>query len=107
MKHGADVGMADNQCQTPIHRASSTARHAVIRALLNSAPSQTTATQWANKRDKAGNSPLHLACEANDGELAMILINAGADKDVLNNDKQTPLQLASQNVARYITSQIE
>lgn len=46
-----------------------------------------------NPKDNQGNTPLHLACEEDHGDCAVLLIEHGADIDRLNQDGKTPIEL--------------
>jgi 26S proteasome non-ATPase regulatory subunit 10 len=61
-----------------------------------------------NTRDSVANTPLHLACEEGHGDTAVLLIEHGADPDILNKDSQTPIDLcATKQVRSYIERAIE
>ena len=47
-----------------------------------------------NSSDSEGNTPLHLACEAESREVYLALVAAGSRKDVKNKEGKTPLELA-------------
>ena len=55
-----------------------------------------------NVQDSYGNTPLHLACEDGDVEVAKVLIAAGANQYIQNKDEKKPLELAKPQVARAI-----
>lgn len=46
-------------------------------------------------RDIYGNTALHLACEEDRQEEAKLLVFHGADLEITNKDKKTPLDLCS------------
>lgn len=52
------------------------------------------------------NTPLHLACEENHGSTAIILIEAGADRDRMNQAEKTPEELADKKIRDYIASEV-
>lgn len=52
-----------------------------------------------NKQDRDGNTPLHFALFCNKPEIAILLINKGADKGVPNIETDTPLMIAT--IKRY------
>lgn len=43
-----------------------------------------------NKQDLIGNTALHIACEHDQGEMKIFLVNQGADTTVVNSDGETP-----------------
>ena len=59
---------------------------AVISALI--------AGEDINARNKAGNTPLHYACERGHTEIVNLLLNNGADVNARNNGGHTPLHWA-------------
>lgn len=48
--------------------------------------------------DSEGNTPLHLACDEDRGEVAAVLIEAGADCTIRNKYDKTPIRLASDSM---------
>ncbi len=48
--------------------------------------------------DKWGNSPLHLACEDGNVEVARLLVEAKADTSMKNKEEKTPIELAKPEV---------
>lgn len=59
-----------------------------------------------NPRDSQGNSPLHLACEEEHGDCALLLLNNNADEDRLNNNGKTPIELASKEIQSFLSKHI-
>ena len=55
-----------------------------------------------NPQDSFGNTPLHLACEDGEVEVAKILISAGANQYIQNKEEKKPLELAKPQIARAI-----
>ena len=49
-----------------------------------------------NIKDEKGWTPLHYSCLIGNFQIASFLINQGADVDLLNNLKQSPLIVATQ-----------
>lgn len=61
-----------------------------------------------NLRDSVANTALHLACEESHGDTAVLLIENGADPDILNKDGQVPLDLcATKQLRTYIERAID
>lgn len=52
-----------------------------------------------NPRDSGGNTPLHLAVEEGHGDAVRFLLEQGADPDRSNNEGNTPLDIASPQLA--------
>ena len=83
---GADVNRTDRQGRTALSYAASGAM-GVVRLLLEYGADP-------NIVDREGWGPLHYAIRANSAESAKILISAGADVKVENEELETPLDLA-------------
>ena len=56
--------------------------------------------------DRYDNGPLHMACERGFVEIAVALLDAGADVDNKNEDEQTPLHLAAKNGRTKIVKEL-
>ncbi|KAF9500083.1 ankyrin [Pleurotus eryngii] len=91
ISRGADVNAKDKANQHPLHRAATTGSVGFIKLLLESA--NPPAKVRLNTADRIGNTPLHLAMESGHAEAAVLLINAGADRDRTNQDGLTPEQV--------------
>ncbi|KAL1694338.1 ankyrin repeat-containing domain protein, partial [Schizophyllum commune] len=91
ISRGADINAKDRANQHPLHRAATTGSVGFIKLLLESstAPNKTR----LNTGDRIGNTPLHLAIESGHAEAAVLLINAGADRERLNQDGEAPEDL--------------
>ncbi|KAF9367427.1 hypothetical protein BGX21_007421, partial [Mortierella sp. AD011] len=55
-----------------------------------------------NPPDSVRNTPLHLACQDEHGETALVLLEAGADLDRQNAEGQTPFQYCSENLKAFL-----
>lgn len=53
------------------------------------------------------NTPLHLACEESNVPVAAALIRAGANTELQNRDKKTPIDLATHETVRSVRSMLE
>ncbi|KAF7424687.1 hypothetical protein PC9H_009998 [Pleurotus ostreatus] len=106
ISRGADVNAKDKANQHPLHRAATTGSVGFIKLLLESA--KPPAKVRLNTADRIGNTPLHLAMESGHAEAAVLLINAGADRDRTNQDGLTPEQvdgvgeIEQRQVRRYV-----
>ncbi|KAH8826076.1 ankyrin repeat-containing domain protein [Flagelloscypha sp. PMI_526] len=88
ISRGADINAKDKANQTPLHRAATTGSVGFIRILIDS--STPTKKLRFNTGDRIGNTPLHLAMDSGHAEAAVILINAGADRERENLDQEMP-----------------
>jgi 26S proteasome non-ATPase regulatory subunit 10 len=71
------------------HRAAAKGYSAFVRMLIQDGKAK------VNLRDSVANTALHLACEESHGDTAVLLIENGADPDILNKDGQVPLDLCA------------
>ncbi|ORY29166.1 ankyrin repeat-containing domain protein [Naematelia encephala] len=78
----------DGGSDYPIHDAIIDESIDEVRRLLDRDPS------LINARDAYGNTPLHLAADRGHIAIALVLLEAGADRNLTDEDGQTPLQLA-------------
>ncbi|TRM64756.1 ankyrin repeat-containing domain protein, partial [Schizophyllum amplum] len=88
ISRGADINAKDRANQVPLHRAATTGSVGFIKLLLDgsTAPNKTR----LNTGDRIGNTPLHLAIESGHAEAAVLIINAGADRERLNQENEAP-----------------
>ena len=47
-----------------------------------------------NIRDNEGNTPLHVACRESDMDTVKCLLEDGSDRTILNNNGESPINLA-------------
>lgn len=84
------VRSVDEDCYTPLHRASYNGHVALCELLLRYGAD-------VHSRTSDGWSPLHCACRWNQVGVASLLLQAGSDVNCLTKGKQTPLHLAASN----------
>jgi uncharacterized protein len=87
---GDDIALADHQGFTPLHFAAQQSRAEAVKALLDAgAP--------VDPQDRFGNTPLGRAVFNSRGHVASVelLLNAGADPDIVNAAAATPRDLAA------------
>ncbi|KIJ62845.1 hypothetical protein HYDPIDRAFT_93799, partial [Hydnomerulius pinastri MD-312] len=92
IQRGADINAKDKANQIPLHRAATTGSTGFISLLLNP-PEGVTTKPRLNTGDRVGNTPLHLAMESAHAQAAVLLIEAGADRERTNLDEITPENL--------------
>lgn len=85
---GADINAKDKASQLPLHRAATTGSTGFISLLLK--PPEGSPKTRLNTSDRIGNTPLHLAMDSAHAEAAVLLIEAGADRERLNLDQEAP-----------------
>jgi len=77
---------------TPLHLAAFFGQLAAARALLDAG-----ADVHAVSRNALTNTPLHAATAGKHSEVALLLLENGANSDVMDAGNYTPLQIATQN----------
>jgi ankyrin repeat protein len=77
---------------TPLHLAAFFGQLAAARALLDAG-----ADVHAVSRNALTNTPLHAATAGKHSEVALLLLENGANSDVIDAGNYTPLQIATQN----------
>ena len=87
IKAGADVNIKNSEEKTPLLLAAKLAHRAVVKVLLENGADP-------NDTSLDGYSVLHWAARSGDVELARTVLSYGANLNVLNNEGQTPLELA-------------
>lgn len=101
LEKGADVNIADIRGSTPLHRAASKGLLSVVKLLLNRDDIK------INFKDAYGATALHLACEEDREQTALLLVEHGADIETKNRDGQTPLDLCSPKLAKLLKNKTE
>jgi 26S proteasome non-ATPase regulatory subunit 10 len=88
--HGANTNATDITGSTPLHRAASAGKLEAARLLLEQGKAR------IDPRDKSGNTPLFVAVECKETNIAVYLAAKGADLEAANKEEQTPLSIAGQ-----------
>jgi len=87
IEHGADPHAKDEGDASPLHYAAMNGSLKAVEELIKHG--------GVNARDNKGRTPLHLALEFSHCDVAMRLIDAGAEVGVADRDGVTPLHLAA------------
>jgi len=85
------LGVTDNLGNTLIHFASGAGRENVLEYLL----SQKGSEKLINKKNHAGDTPLHKAVFRNNVECIKVLLKKGADPKATNADNKVPSDLTN------------
>ncbi|GMH97166.1 hypothetical protein TrVE_jg7845 [Triparma verrucosa] len=103
LKDGIDVDAVDEDGKTALHLAAEKGLTRITERILNNADHpQVLKIGFVSKRiaplidvqDKDGQTPLHLAAIGSHRKCCELLIDAGSDPDILNNKKQTALDVS-------------
>ncbi|GAA5929920.1 hypothetical protein JCM3775_004464 [Rhodotorula graminis] len=81
IERGADINTRDKANQLPLHRAATTGTLPFVHLILASRSPTKPEKPRVNLSDRAGHTPLHLAVESGHAEVAVALVEAGADRD--------------------------
>lgn len=95
---GADFNIRDDFGQTPLIYALNNGQ-AVVQALINQGAN-------VNAQTDAGWTPLMYAARDASGNIISVLLQAGADPNITNNDGQTAVQIAQNTPGREGATQI-
>jgi hypothetical protein len=90
LDQGVDANKANRDGETPLHMAAARGQYRVAELLL-----ERGAKASINARTVWKGTPLHTAAEWGKYDIADLLIDEGADIDAEDNNKQTPLHLAT------------
>jgi len=91
--------MKDTQGSLPIHRAASIGSTALVNLYMFPNATQKAGSP-INAADRFGMTPLHHACAEGHVEVAILLLELGADPDRLDKQGETPLQCAPDDNTR-------
>jgi ankyrin repeat protein len=91
----ANIRAIDIQDNTPLHTACDAGREGVIRMLLEFKEATADIDAYINAEGRYGSSPLHLAARAGDLKSVRLLILKGAQIDIYDHSRRTPLHWAA------------
>ncbi|XP_035433063.2 26S proteasome non-ATPase regulatory subunit 10 [Spodoptera frugiperda] len=97
----ANVNDVDVLSATPLHRAAAQGRNNIVELLLASPQIK------VDMCDSTGSTPLHIACEEDREAVACMLVKAGADLEIANKDKKTPLDLCSAKLRNVLSTLVK
>uniref|UniRef100_A0A7M5X2I4 Uncharacterized protein n=1 Tax=Clytia hemisphaerica TaxID=252671 RepID=A0A7M5X2I4_9CNID len=89
LDHKADVTLLSKRGFTPLHEASKNGHEAIVETLLGRRETN------VNASGKNGLTPLHIACHYDQSEVAIQLLNAGADIQAQAKNGFTPLHISA------------
>lgn len=104
---GADVNTADETGDTPLHNA---ANDPEILRLLIDAGADVRAVEWKAGRLAGGvndGTPLHYAAECGNAEAVALLLDAGADPELVNKQGDTPRDVATLEGYTHVSQVID
>ncbi|GAB6022300.1 hypothetical protein CHUAL_014185 [Chamberlinius hualienensis] len=94
LEYGARISQQESHLSTPIHMACSQGSLNLLKLMFELQPEEKDAA--IQMPDMQGLTPLHYAAMFNHVEITRLLINEGADPNVLDNDGRTPILLAAE-----------
>ncbi|XP_066150230.1 26S proteasome non-ATPase regulatory subunit 10-like [Euwallacea fornicatus] len=97
LENGANINITDKRGSTPLHRAASKGNLEIVNLFMEHIDDLKI-----NYRDIYGNSALHLACEEDRQEEALLLVKNGADLTLMNKERQSPLDLCSPKLMKLL-----
>ena len=94
LTNGADINCIDNNEKTPLHRSVIAGKSSISELLLSHCA-------YVNAQDAHGNTPLHYASTLTP-KLCALLLKCGADPNIKNSLKETPLFHAVRSVSNAL-----
>ncbi|RVE51250.1 hypothetical protein evm_004054 [Chilo suppressalis] len=101
LEAGANINDTDILNATPLHRAAAQGRSNIVELLLSNP------TLNLDLADSTGSTALHLACEEEREPVACMLLKSGANSEIMNKEKNVPLDLCSPQLRKKLNSLIE
>jgi ankyrin repeat protein len=86
----ADVLLTNKYGQTALHRAAALGHVSIIKALIEVSPARLR-TNFVDAKDNEGNTALHMAVQDRHEECVAALLDAGALRDIKNDDGQAAM----------------
>ncbi|KAF8244025.1 ankyrin, partial [Wilcoxina mikolae CBS 423.85] len=90
LENGADINAKDNSSQGPLYEAVNARNLAAVKILLERGVSIN------DQEDIFGRTALHVAVDAANLDMAMVLVEGGAEVDIRDKNGMTPLAIAAQ-----------
>jgi ankyrin repeat protein len=94
LQHGADRTAVDSRGWTPLHHAALKGQLTCLRVLMGRRGESKLTPAQVNARSKNGKSALHMAAENGSVKACALLMEAGGDPSIRDNDGYTPLRFA-------------
>ena len=105
IKYGADVNAKNKNDSTPLHKAVHKQKLDLVEILIKN----NAVLDYQDLPN--GDTPLHLAVYSNNENIVKALLNVGANINLINNEKKTPAQVATQeghtDIADLINSYVK
>lgn len=101
IEKGADINIEDFRGYTPLHIAASKGILSIVKFLVDRNDTN------IDVRNIFGCTPLHLACEEHKGEVAVLLVEHGANIKIKNMYNKTPIDLCSSQLATLLKNKTE
>lgn len=100
MRYKAKINLADSSGRTALHRAVDNQNLPIVRKLLAAGAVPNTTSSYT------GSTPLIDALNNRRAQIALLLINSGANLNVVSNARETPLDIARKRGLRQVAQVI-